>query len=55
MVHCVEQIGMKFGKNVNRCRLLNLNSRILKICPGSTFLCDLTFRLLKPLKSPNFR
>jgi len=27
------QIGMKFGQNVNRCALLNLNRRILKIFP----------------------
>ena len=28
-----EQIGMKFGKNVNLYALLNLNRRILKIFP----------------------
>jgi len=29
----VGQIGMKFGENVNHCPLLNLNWRVLKICP----------------------
>jgi len=27
------KIGMKFGKNINRCLVLNLNRRILNILP----------------------
>jgi len=36
------QIGIKFGKNVNRCALLNLNTRILKIFQNCNFGVALT-------------
>jgi len=39
------EIGMKFGKNVNRCPLLNLNRRILKLFPyGGDFVPKRLFK-----------